>query len=215
MKTWTGFKTFICACLFLAPLAGLLHASPYEYTQKESKVMFTLKHLGIVTMQGEFKEFKGEFDFDPASVESSTVSLVIKTNTLRSNSKKRDEELRSQSFFWPEKYPEITFTSHAVQKKGTRHFDIYGDLTIRGITNPVIFETTLLTPAAEISKGKPLHFYTQTFIRRKDFHLGTENWTDAVAFAANESLKISLEVNGIPVSGEKEKVPAPKEPPVL
>ncbi len=177
-----------------------LSAAEYTYNQDKSKVLFTLKHLNIVTVSGWFKKFEGSFDFDPAKIEGSSVRLRIECASLDSGNKMRDRELRGKNFFWAEKYPLITFTSEAFKDVQGTSFNIYGNLTIRGKTVPVIFKTDMLTPKENAAPGKPIRFKTETFIHRKDFQLGTGNIFDPIMALTNEILRISLEVEGIPAS---------------
>lgn len=202
LMSW--FFTVILTALTLSLFSAPLEAAVYDYTDKESKVMFTLKHLGIVTVHGDFREFAGEFTFDRSHIEASKVSLVIKTKSLQSNNKKRDKDLKSKNFFWPQKYPDIIFESREIRNIQGARFDIHGDLTIRGVTHPVVFATELLTPMDQISNEKPLHFYTETYITRKQYNLGTGGIMNPIVFVTNESLKISLDVHGILAPPERQ-----------
>lgn len=171
-------------------------AAEYGYDHERSKVTFTLRHLNLITVQGEFKDFSGSFEFDAETIEDSSVTLVIQTRSLDSANLLRDVQLRGKDYFWVEKHPEITFASTAFGTLRENRFDIYGDLTIRGKTVPVVFETEILTPIKEITPGKPVRFKTETYIHRKDFDLGTGRWYDPVAYMTGETLKINLEVEG-------------------
>lgn len=175
-----------------------LPAAEYQYSHEESRIIFTLKHLGLVTVEGHFSDFSGNFEFDWQNIEDSQVSLVIQAPSLESGNSLRDNDLRSKNFFWSDKYPEITFTSTAFGIPQNKHFKIYGSLTIRNKTVPVIFETELVSPVEEISEGKTIHFRAETYIHRKDFDLGTGYWLNPIAAVTGETLKISLDVIGIP-----------------
>ncbi len=169
-------------------------AAEYIYDQEKSRVGFTIRHLGLITVEGHFKTFSGSFSFDPENPEASSVNILIQPASVDSGNALRDKNLRSENFFAAEKYPEIQFESKKSTAITSAHFMIEGDLIIHGITRSVVFETHLLTkPGAE-----PVFFRSQTFIKRKDFHLGTGNWLDPILFITDENLKISLEVEGIP-----------------
>lgn len=195
------------ACSLLAAFVALFPAgrpafsAGYTYGSGQSGVFFTLKHLGVVTVAGRFREFSGTFRFDPARIEESEVRLSIRAASLDTGNPVRDAHLRSPEFFWTEKYPEITFVSREFGDVRGNRFSVKGDLTIRGITMPVVFDTEMKSGEKEAAEGKPVRFYTQTFIRRKDFRLGTGNWLDPIAYITDETLKISLEVTGVPETG--------------
>ena len=184
--------------IWISFLPSTGHAAQYSYNDDASQVMFDLKHLGIVTASGEFESFEGSFHFDPKSIEDSSVRLKISTQSVASGLDKRDETLRSRDFFWSKKFPYITFESVAIKNVQGAEFMIYGNLTIRDVTRPVIFETRLLSEPESLNEGDPVSFYTQTFIKRKDFNLGTGSWTDPVLWITDEQLKISLNVEGVP-----------------
>ncbi len=198
----THFVRLAVFFIFSTCLASRLPAAEYHYSHEQSRITFTLRHLGLVTVEGHFSDFSGGFEFDLQNIEDSQVNLVIQTTSLESGNGVRDNDLRSKTFFWAEEFPEITFTSTAFGSIQDGQFKIYGDLTIRGKTVPVIFETELLTPTAEITEGQTLHFRTETYIHRKDFDLGTGSWFNPIAMITGETLKISLDVTGFPFESE-------------
>jgi polyisoprenoid-binding protein YceI len=77
-------------------------------------------------------------------------------------------------------------------------FNVYGDLNIRGITRPVVFEAEFLSKEGDAPAGRPIHFEAHTHIKRKDFKLGTGDWFDPISTVTDEILKISLEIKGLP-----------------
>ncbi len=198
--------------LFLLPLGLIpptLSAEPlgYDYGHAESQITFTLKHLGLVTVEGKFSDFSGSFEFDRENIEDSGVNLLIQSGSLESGNKLRDNDLRSKNYFWTDKYPEINFLSSAFGSVQNNKFKIYGYLTIKNKTVPVTFDTELVTPHEEISKGKKIHFRAETYIHRKDFDLGTGNWLNPIAAITGETLKISLDVVGTPIHIEEDLTP--------
>ena len=197
-------KLFL-SCFLLGALTSAAfsaQAAGYTYDQARSKVLFTLKNFGITTVDGHFNQFSGTFEFDPANIQSSNVKLRIQTASLATSNGLQDRQLKSKGFFWPEKFPDIIFISREFKNIEGERFNIYGDLTIRGKTMPVIFKTKLLTPVEKISSDRPLRFYTETYIQRKDYNLGTGNIFDPLMTVTHETLKISLEVEGQPVHAE-------------
>lgn len=199
-------KSFILAAYVIAfylflPFSPATAAS-YTYDQNGSRITFTLTHLGIVTVTGDFKKFAGDFTFDPQNVSASKVVLTIQSGSLETGLRKRDSDLKSKKFFWTDQYSEIKFISKEFKDVEGKTFNIYGDLTIRGKTVPVVFHTELLTGLKEIVPGKSLRFQAYTFIRRKDFGLGTGGIFDPILMITGETLKISLEVEGRAVKPE-------------
>jgi polyisoprenoid-binding protein YceI len=172
-------------------------ASEYRYSQDRSTLSITVRHFNMVTIAGQFHEFTGSFVFDPQKVDQSKVDLRIKSESIHSGNEMRDRDFRSRNFFWVDKYPEMTFKSREFKDIQGLTFNIYGDLTIKDVTKEVVFKTTLLTPLPDVAPGKPVRFHTETYIRRKDYKLGTERF-NPLMFVTNETLKISLDVEGQP-----------------
>jgi polyisoprenoid-binding protein YceI len=104
-------------------------------------VEFGIKHLMITTVKGHFAELEGSF----VAREDGTVTAEgkVKTASVDTNEPKRDEHLRSADFFDAENFPEITFTSTGVEQVSGNHFTVHGDLTIRGVTRPFDWDTTV------------------------------------------------------------------------
>ncbi|HEY5791136.1 MAG TPA: YceI family protein [Gammaproteobacteria bacterium] len=129
----------------LAPLLlALLLAAPAsaaDYvidTQKaHAFVQFRIQHLGFSWLYGRFNRFAGEFSYDEAAPERSTVSVTIDVGSLDTNHAERDKHLRSPDFFEVERFPEARFSSTAYRPGGDGRDTLEGELTLRGVTRPV------------------------------------------------------------------------------
>lgn len=192
-----GSLALASALLLPAPPVRAI-AIPYTYNQDHSQVAFFLKHLGLSTAEGYFQRFSGTCRFSFDDIENSEVTIKISTASIKSDSKTRDESLRSEKFFWAEKHPYIQFASRRFIRINETQFDIEGYLTIRGVTQPAVFQTQLLTEPSENPNEQPLFFNASTFIKRKDYKLGTENWSNPFLVLTHETLEIRLEVKCIP-----------------
>jgi polyisoprenoid-binding protein YceI len=98
-----------------------------------SRIGFAVKHLGIATVRGAFKEFEGTLDLDEGRAYG-----TVKTASVDTYVDKRDEQLRSPDFFEVVEHPELRFESTEIRPLGEDTFEIEGDLTIRGVTNPIV-----------------------------------------------------------------------------
>ncbi len=193
-------KTFPLLILYfsISAFAPSVQAASYTYDQAHSRVEFILKHLNLVTVHGHFKIFSGKSRFDARDIENSEVTIEIKAASAVSGNKVRDGHLRSEKFFDAKKNPWIQFVSRKFVKINETRFIIEGDLTIRGIKRPAFFQTELLTHPGKITGKAPLSFTASTFIKRKDYQLGTADWSDPIMFLTNETLEIRLEVECFP-----------------
>ena len=110
-------------------------AGIWAIDKAHTKVGFAVKHMGVSTVRGEFREFDGALEVD----ESGNMAAygTVKAASVHTNQEQRDEHLRSADFFDVENYPDITFRSTAIEQLDPANFRILGDLTIHGVTRPV------------------------------------------------------------------------------
>src|SRR5580700_3703316 len=99
-----------------------------------SSIEFQVKHLGIATVKGQFTEFEGTLEVTPDGLNAHGTVNVASVDTREPQ---RDAHLRSPDFFDVENHPQITFKSTAVRRLDDDEFEVEGDFTIRGITNPL------------------------------------------------------------------------------
>lgn len=132
----------------LAVIAGLLAppragAEPYVIDRSHAFITFTADHLGFSTVHGQFRDFDAEIDFDPGNVEATRVRFTIRTASVETYSKARDDQLRSSAFFDSARYPEMVFRSTGVRPTGTDTAEITGTLTIRDVTREITLQSKL------------------------------------------------------------------------
>ncbi len=101
-----------------------------------SSVEFRVKHLGISTVRGIFTDFEGTLEVGD-DIASAKAYGKITAASINTNEPKRDEHLRSADFFDAETYPEITFESTSINSIDEDTFEVTGDLTMHGVTNPI------------------------------------------------------------------------------
>jgi polyisoprenoid-binding protein YceI len=107
-----------------------------------SKVGFAVKHMGVATVRGEFGQFEGSLEIG-ADLASSKATGTVQTVSVDTNQVDRDNHLRSADFFESETYPEISFSSTAIEQVDDETLKITGDLTMHGETRPVELEAEL------------------------------------------------------------------------
>jgi polyisoprenoid-binding protein YceI len=101
-----------------------------------SSVEFQVKHMGIATVRGRFTSFEGTLTVADGAQASGTVEVA----SVDTNEAQRDEHLRSPDFFDAEAHPRISFRSTAITATGDDEFEVAGDLTINGVTNPITLQ---------------------------------------------------------------------------
>lgn len=134
----------ILAALFaLALITGPALAAPWKLDKSHTAVTFSVEHLGFSTTQGWFRKFDAEIDFDPDSIETSSVKFEIDAASVDTNWKARDRHVRSKDFLDVENHPTIRFESTKIRLTGTETATATGDFTMRGETHEETFNIEL------------------------------------------------------------------------
>jgi polyisoprenoid-binding protein YceI len=168
-------KKTLAALVFGSVLLSVGQANAADYViDKEGQhafVTFKISHLGYSWLYGSFKDFDGSFSFDVASPEASKVKVKLQTASLDSNHAERDKHLRSSDFLNTSKYPEAVFESTAVKSTGDGTADITGNLSLNGVTKPVVIAATFIGEGKDPWGGYRAGFEGSTRIQLKDFDI--------------------------------------------
>jgi polyisoprenoid-binding protein YceI len=156
-----------------------------------ASINFAIKHLGYSVLTGRFDTFEGEFSYDPAKPEASTVNVTIDTTSVNSNHAERDKHLRSPDFLNVQKFPKATFVSKKIIVDDKKEFDIVGDLTLNGVTKSVTIEVDKIGEGKDPWGGYRLGFEGETEIKLKDFNIKMD------LGPASQVVKLELHVEGI------------------
>ena len=191
-RRWLG----MAAGLLLLTTAGL-QAAEYTIDPMHSKVEFKVKHLGISTVTGRFEKFTGSFNYDPASVPASKAQASIDATTINTDVEKRDTHLKSPDFLDVAKFPTLTFVSTGVQDPTPEGFKLLGNLTLHGVTKPVVLDTQIGGLVDDPWGNKRAAFTASTTINRKDYGVSWNQQLKTGGLLVGEEVKIILEVEGI------------------
>jgi polyisoprenoid-binding protein YceI len=198
-----SLKPVVAALVLAAP--SLAFAAEYVIDSAHSSAQFSVKHMMVSNVRGSFSNVTGTANLDEKDITKSTVEAVIDVTTLNTNEPKRDEHLRGTDFFDTAKYPTITFKSTKVQKAGKDKLKVSGDLTMHGVTKPVVLDVEGFTSEAKDPWGNTKRGgVATTKVNRKDFGLGWNKVleTGGVAVGEEVAITIDLELN-------KKQAPAP------
>jgi polyisoprenoid-binding protein YceI len=187
-------KLATAALVVIAPfatLAGNAQTSTWKSDPAHSEVDFTIKHLGVSNVHGRFGHVDATLAFDEKDVTKSTVNATIDLAGIETGETPRDNHLKSDTFFDVAKYSTATFVSTSVSKGGAG-LQVSGNLTIKGVTKPVVLDVEGPTaPVAGMDKKPHVGFSATTTIHRLDFGLGS---TMPVAMIGDE-VKITIELD--------------------
>ena len=159
-----------------------------------SEINFTVRHMMISNVRGQFDRFAGTVEFDQENPAASLVEVKIEAASINTREEKRDAHLRSADFLDAEKYPYLTFKSKQIEVLDDSHGRITGDLTIHGVTREVTLDTEyngkMKSPFGFSSAG----FSAVTTINRKDWELGWNVALETGGWLVGDQLKISIEL---------------------
>lgn len=169
-------------------------AGTWELDPVHSAIEFSVRHMMVSTVKGQFEKVKGTVELDDKDVTKSTVEVTIDLASVNTHEPKRDGHLKSPDFFDVAKFPSATFKSTKVQKAGKNKLKVTGDLNLHGVTKPVVLEVEGPTEAFKTPFGTTVRgVHATAKIDRKDFEIGWNKILDnGGVMVGNE---ISLELN--------------------
>ena len=185
----------VVAATCLAPVVTRA-ADTYEIDAAHTSVQFSVRHMMISNVRGEFTKYQGQVALDEADVAKSTVEASIDVSSISTKNADRDAPLKSPDFFDAARYPAMTFKSTKVEKAGQDKLAVTGDLTLHGVTKPVVLEVTT-TPEVKGMYGETRRgFAATTKISRKAFGL---TWNKAVEAgpAVGDEVAIALDLEAV------------------
>lgn len=177
----------LVAGLAISPAA---QAAPEAWTidPSHSQIVFSYNHLGFSTNYGMFSGFEGQIQFDQADPAASSVSVSFPVRSMLTGWEARFEHFMSADFFDAAEDEMVTFTSTGIEVTGETTARITGDLTLNGVTKPVVLDAVLNQVADHPMENKPwAGFSATTTVLRSDFNVG--------AFAPFVSDEIAIELS--------------------
>jgi len=188
-------RMLMAAAVLPLALPGLLHAATWELDPAHTGVHFKVRHLMVSSVRGDFEKVSGKIVFDETDVTKSTADIVIDAASVNSRVAKRDADLRSPNFLDVANHPTITFKSKRVEKTGDGTLKVTGDLTIRGVTKPVVLDVEGPTPPIKDPEGNlRVGGMATTKINRKDFGLTWNKPLESGGVLVGDEVDITIDV---------------------
>lgn len=159
-----------------------------------AQVTFSVRHMMLMTVRGRFEKFGGTVEFDEENPTLTQVDVQIEAASINTNEPQRDGHLRSPDFLNAEQYPYLTFKSQRLEVLSREKARLYGDMTIRGVTRPVVFDVEYLGQAKSPWGKTSAGFSASTKISRKDWDL---NWNVALetgGWLVGDEIAIDIEI---------------------
>jgi polyisoprenoid-binding protein YceI len=172
---------------------GLAFADAWSIDTAHTQAGFSVRHLVISTVKGEFGKTSGTVNLDDKDVTKSTVEATIDVASISTRIPDRDTHLKSPDFFDAAKFPTISFKSTKVEKAGEGKLKVTGDLTMKGVTKSVALEVS--GPTAEIKDpwgNTRRGLQARGKLNRQDFGL---TWSKVVEAGPVVGDEISIEID--------------------
>src|SRR5271170_1371585 len=183
----------ISTLALLATASALAQTSNWNIDPNHSTAQFTVRHLGISNVTGNFTKVTGSVLLNDKDITQSQVSASIDVNSVDTRVEMRDKDLKSPNFFDVEKYPTIEFKSKKVVSGGGK-LQLIGDLTIHGTTRDVTLDVDGPTPEMTDPWGNSRRgFSATTAINRRDFNLLYSNLLKTGEAVVGDNIKIQID----------------------
>lgn len=203
MKSFRLFGTL----LLLAGIA--LAADEYKIDPAHSAANFSVKHMLISTVHGRFAAVSGTIIYDEKDPSKSSVEAIIKADSVNTDNESRDKHLKSADFFEVEKFPEITFKSKRVEKRGNQLVAI-GTLTMKGVSKDI--ELPFEIAKLNTPRGTLIGVGASTELNRQDYGVSYSRKLDNGGLVVSDTVKIELNLEAraaAPAPAPAAAAPAP------
>jgi polyisoprenoid-binding protein YceI len=169
----------------------------WQLDTSHSHVGFSVKHMMIATVRGEFQAYTAELRLDLEDLTRSRVSAEIDVASIATRDAKRDEHLRSADFFDAETHPKLTFESRRVERVDADAYRLVGDLTIRGITREVVLDAEFAGVHKDPWGNTRTGFTVTGQVDRKDFGLTWNAALETGGVLVGDKVKLSLDLEAV------------------
>lgn len=185
----------VAALAATVSLPAAAATSTWQIDPNHSAAQFAVRHLAISTVRGAFTKVNGTIQFDDKDVSKSSVEVTIDADSVDTRVPNRDKDLRSDHFFDVQKYPTITFKSTKVEQVEPGKLKVTGDLTIHGVTKPVVLDVEGPTAAVKDPWGNQRAAANATTkINRQDYGVKWNATMDGGGLVVGDDVAITIDL---------------------
>lgn len=191
------FSRFTLGAALAAVLAFSLPAATtdWQIDPAHTAAGFSVKHLMISTVRGQFKGVSGTVVWDDQDITKSKIDVTIDATTIDTSEPKRDEDLKSDKFFDVAKYPTITFKSKSIERVSSGKLKIVGDLTIHGVTKEVVLDVEGPTgPIKDPWGNTRVAASAATRVNRQDYGVKWNANIDGGGVVVGDDVNITIDI---------------------
>jgi polyisoprenoid-binding protein YceI len=161
-----------------------------------TNVGFSVKHLGIATVRGHFEEFEGTLEIGD-HLSSARAYGTVQAVTVNTHQPDRDEHLRSADFFGVEANPELRFESKAIRPQDEENFEIDGDLTMNGVTNPITLKAEIQGTETDPWGNERVALEVTGELSRRDWGMTFNQALGSGNVLVSDRVKLSLDISAV------------------
>ncbi|PWB75555.1 hypothetical protein C3F09_01965 [candidate division GN15 bacterium] len=180
----------------VAALAGVSQAEVWNVDPAHTSIGFTVRHLVVTKVRGQFTDFAGEINWDGKDLTKGSVNFTVQAKSINTDIPKRDDHLRSADFLAVDSFPTLTFKSTKIVPGSGDNFKMTGDLTIRGVTKEVTFDCTNNGTVSAFG-GTRAGFSATATINRQDFGVSWSKALDNGGLVAGNDVNLDIEVEAV------------------
>jgi polyisoprenoid-binding protein YceI len=195
LRTWRG--SLALAFLGLVAAAAAARADTWNIDPAHTTVEFSVRHMMISNVRGQFEKVSGTIAASGNDPNSVQINAVIDANSINTRVEKRDAHLKSAAFLDVDKYPAIAFKSTKVEPDGSNKWKVTGDLTLHGVTKPVVLEVETAAPIKDPSGKTRAGASATTKIDRKDFGVVWNKPMETGGVLVGDEVSIAIEVEAV------------------
>lgn len=186
---WTG----VAQAYALEDVQRAPEPATYQIDRVHSEMTFRIRHL-MGRVFGTFTDWEGTVVADPDDLSKLQVDVTVQTGSILTLNEQRDAHLRTPDFFAADEYPTMTFKSTRVELDDDDDLKVYGDLTIRGTTRPVVLDAEYRGQGPDPWGGQRIAFVAETTINRHDFGVSYNDLIEGVGVIGDEvDIEIAIE----------------------
>jgi polyisoprenoid-binding protein YceI len=188
----------LVAIALVLALSSIGHAATWEADPAHSSIQFGIRHMMISTVRGQLKTFSAKATGDPTNPAGATIEATIDAASIDTGNEKRDSHLKTPDFLDVAQFPKITFKSTKIEAAGPGKATMTGDLTLHGVTKPVVLQVEGPSGIIKDPMGNEKAGATATTkINRKDFGIVWNKSMDGGGLMVGDDIDITIDVEAV------------------
>lgn len=175
---------------------AVFSADKYALDPVHSSIGFSIRHLVINSVKGKFTEFTGTLLYDEGDITKSSVNVTIKAASIDTGTPNRDKDLRSANFLDAEKFPELTFQSQRIEKRGDGYVAV-GTLTMHGVSKEISLPFTITGKIKDPWGGTRMGIEAGITLDRRDYGMNYGKTLDGGGLVVGNDVKIEIAAEAV------------------